>query len=340
MKKSIGYKFFAATLLAAGFASCSNYDEGEDDTFNTRADKPVVTVSATSFTATEGEDIEITLTANKALTVPMEFKLELLPGSTGDFRDFVASGEETSITTGAGPIGHLISMPAYATTYTFTISPEVDLEVEGTETFNFRIYSASNGVGLIGEGSENITVTVNDYVSNDVGMRLVWDGNYADSYGTIVDGEYLGTDGNLHAIDDFDFDLYVISTTTFEDVTGYAGATGNSPEYVVVEESAPDGEYYVIADLYSWGTTPVEEFDFDMTLHASKFGVWDATLPISNFSSSHPTSAPAGLGDGYVIVAILNKTGTTYTLTDAQTEELLASGRMAQLKNKLVGKAK
>ena len=338
MKKLLGYKFFVAAMLAAGFASCENYDEGEDDTFNTRLDKPVVTLSASSFTVTEGEDVEITLTSDKAITTPMEFKLEMLPGSTGGFRDFVAMGDETTITTGAGVIGYLITMPAYTTSYTFTISPEVDLFVEGTETFNFRLYGASNSAGNIAEGAENIMVTVNDFVSNDVGLKLVWDGNAPDAFGTIVDGEYLDADGDAHAIDDFDFDLYVINTVTFEDVTEYAGATGNSPEEVVISADAPDGEYYIIADLYDVGTAPAADFTFDMTLYASKFGVWDAQLPIDDFMTNHPTSAPSGLGDGLIIVAILTKTGTTYTLTDAETEELLASGRMAQLKNVVRGK--
>ena len=106
----------------------------------------------------------------------------------------------------------------------------------------------------------------------------------------------------------------------------------------MISADAPDGEYYIIADLYDVGTAPAADFTFDMTLYASKFGVWDAQLPIDDFMTNHPTSAPSGLGDGLIIVAILTKTGTTYTLTDAETEELLASGRMAQLKNVVRGK--
>ncbi len=339
MKKLLGYKFFVAALLAAGFASCDNYNEDEDDTFNTRADKPVVTVSATDFTVTEGEDVTITLTADKALTVPMEFKLELLPSSTGGFRDFVASGEETSITTGAGIIGYLVTMPAYTTSYTFTISPELDLEAEGTEVFNFRLYSASNSTGLIAEGNENITVTVNNGTSNDFIASVRWGGDYADDFGTLHAGTYLGVDGNEHEYCDFDFDMevYDASFNIFE--VDY----DNCPATVVIPADAPDGDYIIVPSFWdratAAGSVPQSgNIIYPVFVDMGKPGVFSHTVDLTGTFTYVAGGANNGNPDAYVPVAIVTKVGTTYTLKDYNDPSIILGQGRAAFMNMLLNK--
>ena len=69
----------------------------------------------------------------------MDFKLELV-GGTGSFRDYETSGTETVTDDGYGVIGHKISVPAYAATASFDITPLVDYLPEGAETLIFRLY--------------------------------------------------------------------------------------------------------------------------------------------------------------------------------------------------------
>lgn len=331
MKKIFRYKFLLAAVLMGTFASCTDDD---DITLDTRSDKPLVSLDQTSASVTEGESVTFTMTSDRPLSEPMNFKVELV-GGEGSFREFtVDGGGETTISDGAGIIGYLVTMPAYATTHTFTITPDVDLDVEGTETFEIAFTSAGNGRGLVADGSDMITLTVADYVSNDVGLRLTWAQVYADAFGTLYDGEYTAATGvNPGHYSDFDFDIYVIDTATFDEVSGYAGATGASPEMVTLSEDLPDGEYWLIVDLYSAGPAPAQVFEHDISLQVSKFGNWSVTIPLT-YLSNHATSAPNGLNGGEVIAAVLTKTGTTYVLSTEE-GEVLAQGRMAQIAGKL-----
>lgn len=331
MKKIFRNKFLLAALVLGTMASCS---EDDDVTETTRAVKPVITVDATSFTLTEGESFTLNFTADKAISTAADFKLELV-GGEGSFRDYTVTGAtETTIDEGAGIIGHTFSIPAYATTYSITVTVDQDLDVEGTETFVFALTSAVNARGLVAEGSGTITATVADYVSNDVGVSLTWDQNYENYFGTIMEGtfESTGANGNIEQslFTDYDFDIYVIEPNTGEDVTGFAGATGNSPEMVVIDANLPDGEYLLIADLFDSGDAPNVPFTHKLQMKVSKFGNWSTTIDIPGYTDTHPTSAPDGLGDGLTIVATLVKTGTTYVLKNAD-DVVLAQGRQANI---------
>lgn len=343
MKNIFKYKSILAVALLATFASCNDDD---DVTNTTRLEKPVITAAISSTSVTEGDEITVTLTSSKAISTAMEFKLDLLDTSTGNFRDFVSSGDETTITTGFGDIGHTITFPAYTTEYTFTITPEVDFNVEGSETLNFRFYGEGNARGMVSESSEFFTINVADYTSNDVGVRLVWDGSYADSFGTIVFPTYTGLNAQgvetEYEFAEWDFDVYVLDINSFEDVTGYAGATSAVPEESLVTADTPDGDYLIVADLYEPARAPIEPFTFNMHLDVTKFGTWSVSVPITAYNSDSPDSSSAGLDDGAMIIAVLTKAGTTYTLTDYTTNEVLAEGRKAQLlttiKNKRIAK--
>ncbi|MBF6607975.1 MAG: hypothetical protein ITG00_04460 [Flavobacterium sp.] len=340
MKKIFKYKLLFAAALVGVFASCS---DDEDVTLDTRSDKPVVTIDASSFTVTEGESFTVNLTSDKAISTGMDFKIELV-GDEGTFRDYIVEGaEETTVETGAGIIGHWFTIPAYTTTYSVTITPIVDLEVEGTETFELALTSAVNGRGLVADDSGMITVTVNDYVSNDVGVRLVWDQNTTDWFGTIHESTYTYINASGVATEapftDYDFDIYVLDAVSLEEVTGYGGATGDSPEMTVIDADLPDGEYWIVVDLFDSGNAPAVEFEHVMSLQISKFGNWTVTVPVEGYVSNYPTSAPSGLAGGEMVVAVLHKTGTTYVLEN-EAGDVLAQGRMASLAGKVKSKVR
>lgn len=338
MKKIFRYKFLLAAVVLGTLVSCA---EDDDVTEDTRAVKSTVSVDATSFSLTEGESFTLNFTSDKPLSTAMDFKLELVDGN-GSFRDYVVEGaSETTITEGAGIIGHTFSVPAYATTYSITVTPEIDLEVEGTETFVFALTSAVNARGLVAAGSETITATVADYTSNDVGVKLIWDQNTTDYFGTIHEGFFLSTSAAGAVVESlyttYDFDLYVVDASTFNEVTGFAGATGESPEMVTISADLPDGDYLLIADLYDSGDEPNVPFTHKLQMQVSKFGHWSTTIDVGGYTDTHPNSAPDGLAGGETIVATLTKTGTTYVLTN-QDGDVLAQGRFAALANQIKAK--
>lgn len=324
---------FAAALFAS-FTSC-NDDDNATETM--RTDKPNVTFTVASTNVVEGDPIEITMTTDRALNDPMEFKLSVLPSAAGTFREISSEdGTETNPDSGFGSIGFQVVMPAYTTSYTFTVTPNIDFEIEGTEVFNFRLEEEGNSRGLIAESNQYFTVNVADYVSNEIGVELVWDGSTADWFGTMHAGTYLGADGEQHDLTNFDFDVYVFGDGGATDVSELAGATSASPEMVVLPESLPDGEYLIVTDYYDTAPdVPALPFALDITLNVTKFGVWSVSMPLEYFSDGPTSVAAGGLDAGILIPAVLLKTGTTYELIDANTNETLALGRSASIKNKI-----
>lgn len=330
------YKKCLVAITAIAFlGSCA-----DDDTLSdVRGQKATVTLNTVTGQAAEGEEITFTLTVDTPQGTDMDFKLELVDeGSTASFRDFTTSGEETDISGGGGygqgKIGYSLVFPAYAKTFSFTVTPTDDFEFEGTEVIKLLLRSSGNSKGLVAEGSKYITINVTDNASGNIGMELKWDGNGPDAFGTIQEGSYLLPDGTSAAFSDYDFDLYVFDEN-FNPVDNNQAATGNSPESLTLLSSdLLDGEYIIAVELYEAGPAPATPFNFDMSLTVTKFGTWGKKIPLAYTSEA---------AEQTLVTAILTKTGTTYTLADAD-GQVLASGRQSagfntQLKN-AISKAK
>ncbi len=323
------YLKWGVALLCANLALVS-CDDNEDTLSDVRGFKPTLTVTNVTTSGAEGDGVTFTITSDKAIAQPIDLKLEMLDDqSTASFRDFVGPGDETTIDDGGfgqGKIGYLFQFPAYATTATFTVNLASDLLLEGTENLVLNLRSGGNGNGIVAAGSETLTIAISDLVSNDIGISLDWAGNSYDTFGTLVEGDFV----------DYDFDIYVFDAATFDEVSAYQGATSASPEMVTLANAdLADGDYLIIADLYDVGDTPTVPVAIPVSMTISKFGVWSKTIAL-DYMTDHATSAPGGLAGGEMVVAVLTKTGTTYTLS-TEDGEILASGRISQLSN-LVGK--
>jgi hypothetical protein len=327
MKNILKYNFLFAAATIGLLSSCSE----DDDKTLARGFKPTLTVDQTSFSMTEGDEITVNVTASQAINKSMEFKVELV-GGTASFRDYTSSGDETVVDDGQGVIGHKFSIPAYTTDYSFTIGAVKDMLPEGAENMTLRIYSMGNANGSI---DQQITVNIADFVSNDIAIELNWSKTRPDAFGTLSNGTYVGVDGDDHEFGDYDFDFYVFDAVTFDEVTGYAAATGASPEKAVLADAdLVDGDYWIVPDLYDSGAEPEERFKFDIELRVAKYGVWYHAMPL-NYYSDNAVSAPFGLNGGETYAAILTKAGTTYTLSDFNSGDVLASGRLAQLRERI-----
>ena len=336
--KNNKYLLLGFSLFSLLFVSCN---DDEDTLEGVRNTKPVVTLSSSSYTATEGEEITLTLTVDTPFSEDADFKLELVDGS-GSFRDFTSSGVESTIDEGGfgqGAIGYKLVFPAFTQTATFTITPVKDLYAEGTETLKIWLRSSGNGLGLVNSNSEYINITVNDFVSDYIGLKLDWRQEYTDSFGSLHNGEYLGADGNPHEYGDYDFDLYVFNADTFDEVTGYATATGAVPEETDLSATLADGNYLLVVDKYANGSAPAEDNELLVTLEVAKYGVWYHKLEVPGYKYTTATSAPSGLNGGEVIAAVLTKAGTTYTLQNLDME-VLAQGRYASIFNTVKGRRK
>lgn len=312
-------------LMIALLASSSAlfYSCDDDQLEDKRNPKPTLSVDKTGVVATEGDVITFTVTIDKPLSNAVDFKVELESG-TGDFRDFTCSGEESTLDEGGfgqGKIGYKLVLPALATSTTFTITPNKDLFVEGTETLKLKLKSSGNMLATVSPDSEFISIGVNDYVSNDVGASLVW-GKVTNSHGTISELEFTDGTGAQASMHDTDFDLIILDD--LGDPINYDGATSNNPEVTELLASAPDGIYLVYAELWDFGATPpAEAFSYDLTFQISKYGTWATTITV-------PTTSDDSFAD---VVAVIIKTGNTYVVEDIDGNQL-ATGKYKSIVEK------
>ncbi|GAA4766265.1 MULTISPECIES: hypothetical protein [Flavobacterium] len=305
-------------LMLALLASASTffYSCDDDQLEDKRNPKPTLSVDKKSVLATEGDVITFTVTIDKPLAKDVDFKIELESGS-GNFRDFTCSGEETTIDEGGfgqGKIGYKLVLPALETSATFTITPNKDLFVEGSETLKLKLKSSGNMLAMVSPDSEFIDIGVNDFVSNNVGVDLVW-GKVTNSHGTISDLEFEDGDGNNASTHDTDFDLFILNSAGT--AINNTGATSANPEFTQLLATAPNGVYYVYAELYDFGSTPpVKPLSYDLTFQISKYGTWATTVKV-------PTTSDESFAD---VVAVIIKTGNNYVVEDID-GNTLASGK-------------
>lgn len=324
--RKINFKYIVAVAALGFFASC----EPDNDTTNARVVKPVVTAAVTSFTIAEGQTATVNLTVDTPYFRTMDFKLELV-GGTGSFRDYESSGTETVTDDGWGVIGHKISVPAYAATASFDITPLVDYLPEGAETLIFRLYPMGNSNGLVAATSETITVNVSNTVLTDLKAELKWATTY-NAHGNLDDIMYAGVDGTSHSLEAYDFDLLVFGAANI-----FTGASSSEPEYVTIAGTRPNGDYELWVDLWDkprrlaggaaagTGYAPTSLISLKPVLTVSKPGVWVKEIDLSNiWTSNSPYSAPTN--DVSIPVAYVTKAGTTYTLYDVDNVQL-ATGR-------------
>jgi len=321
MKKIKLYNLALLFALGGVFTSCND----DDDATKERSVKPVISVVQNNFTVTEGEIVTINLTTDMPFKEAMGLKLELV-GGTGSFKDYVCSGDETTLDDGFGVIGHKLSFPAYSTSASFDITPVLDYLIEGTETLEFRLYGMGNSAGIVAD--ETITITVNNGTSDDVHVVVDWSQSFTNSHGNVEPGEYLGADGNGHEYCDYDFDLEI-----FDGSFNYFDVSYEScPEMVIIPSSAPDDFYFIVPSFWTNAGTaaPASRINFKVKVTVAKPGVWVNEMNIDDVWNSVQGGEVQGFPDAYILSHVLIKTGTTYVLEDENGNEL-ASGRNSRV---------
>ncbi len=312
MKNIFKYKSLLALLILGGLSSSCT----DDDLNLSKGVKPVVTLASTSFTITEGETANLTLNVDTPYKESMDFKLELVDGS-GSNDDFSTSGSELSISDGLGSLpAHKIVFPANASSYTFDITAIADIYPESTETLTFKLTSSGNGNGLVSSGSDTINVTVANLETTNFTFRMEWDTTY------------IGTDDEEHHACDFDLDLEIYTSTFGGPV---ATSYGDCPEEIkLAAGDLADGDYWLVPSLWdpTTGETPATHFDIPAVLTFAKDGVWVESIDTGDYWNSGDPGATNGDGGAYLVKYVLTIAGTTYTVTDADTGSVIATGKM------------
>jgi hypothetical protein len=336
MKNIFNYKFMTAALSLGLLCSCN-----DDEATYQKSVKSIVTATQTSFTIDEGQSAAVTLNLNTPYKEKCDLKIELVSG-TGSQDDFTTDGTETAVDDGWGLIGYKLAVPAYASSYTFNIEAILDLLPEGTETLKLKLSTAGNGNALVDSASEFITVTINPVVSNNFYAKFDWSGSFKNYHGTTFPGLYVGTDEDEHELCGYDFDLEI-----YDGGFNLVDASyGSCPEEITLDAlTTPDGDYIVVPSYYTnaIGTLNTQaeidvrplsgEIVYPAFLTVSKPGAFVHTVDMTGLFKYSLGGVVENNPNGYVPAVVVTKTGNTYVVTDFNTSEVLAQGRMQSFMN-------
>lgn len=330
MKNIFNYKIMSLSFAFLALTSCN-----DDEASFEKSVKSIATISQTSVTMTEGQTVPLTVTLDRANNERSDLKIEVLSGS-GTFRDFTVSygtnapsDIETTTDDGYGIIGYKLAVPAYSTTFTFDLNAVLDLNVEQSETLVLKLSSVGNANSVIAEGSELINVTINNGTANDLVTSLDWSKPFADAHGTIRETQYVGADNLNHGYCPFDFDMEVYD----ENFDLFDVDYDNCPAEVLIPANAPNGDYIVVPQFYTRaivaGSVPkTNEIIFPAVLTVAKPGVFNYTKDMTG-SFRYSTG---GINDGnsaaFIPTVVVTKTGTNYVVSDFNTGDVLAQGKI------------
>lgn len=342
MKNILNYKIIAIASCLGLLSSCNN----DENTSYTQSVKSIVTTQQTSLTIAEGASASVTLNMDKPYKEASNLKIELV-GGTGSQDDFTVDYTgvapldiETTVDDGWGLIGYKLSIPAYTSSFTFNINTVLDLLPEGTETLKLKISSAGNGNALVDPSSEYINVTITPTVSTDFVAKFDWSGSYKNYHGTTLLGEYKGVDDKAHEFCGFDFDLEIYDAG----FNLYDASYSDCPEQITLDgATTPDGDYIIVPSFWTRTVAAAAvpktgEIIFPAILTMAKPGAFIHTVDMTGLFKYSLGGAAQSNPDAYVPVAVVTKTGTTYVLTDYNTSEVLAQGRMQSFINAIKNK--
>jgi hypothetical protein len=305
MKKILDYKYYVIAILSTGllFIACNKDVEDLG-----KKEKPVLTADGpTAITVTEGTDAVLKFKLNKAIDKPIQYRLVILneESTATDQVDYVIPGCRSNdpscvaIEENGGPVGYIFEIPAYTTEYTVNIATILDDQFEETETLKLKVISNRTLLGTV----DNLffDIAIKNYVSNDLNIRLNWNGSFTSGTETLDNCSTLDMDLELY---DSNGGLVDFSYT-------------NCPESIIMNSTdLPDDTYTLYASL--WSTSNYfENINIPANITFIKPGtIANQTYDISSFFPMQN----GGLNDGNnnaVLEYTIVKSGNTYTITDA-----------------------
>lgn len=301
MKKISNYKYLLVSLLFLGiFSIACNEEENLG-----KKEKPELTANGdTSITVSEGTDAVLKFKLDKAINKPIQYRLVMLDESSAtDQDDYVIPGcrsndpDCVAIEENGGPVGYIFEIPAYTTEYSVNISTILDDFNEADEVLKLKVISNRTLLGTVNELFYN--VTIQNSVSDDLSIRLNWDGTFMSGGDEIANCDL-----------DMDLELYDTNLNIIDD------SYSNCPESITINTAtAADGTYYLAASL--WDTFGyLENVNIPANITFIKQGTtFNTTLDISTFFPMQDGGLANGNSNAAVIYTIV-KSGTVYTITD------------------------
>ena len=296
MKKNIEIKFILL-IVASLFFSCETTDEVNLK----RNEKPGVSIQHTSIDVPEGGSNTITIETETAATKDMIFKLVQTGGDAvlGVDYDFAETSNLKD-----GEIGGRIFIPAY----TFTGSVDIIGLKNYTPSDKSAVFELRSIESMIGIPAGNKQISVNFIAGNKLDILLDWSGTYT------------GFDGNEHDWCDYDLDLELYDASFNLLNASYT----NCPEGITISPGDyQDGDYWIVPEFWDVGTAPENTIQIPVHLFFGKAGVGATTVDLSSFWDTDTGGYIQGNPYWYAFKYILTISGSTYTITDIDTNTVL-----------------
>jgi hypothetical protein len=186
-----------------------------------------------------------------------------------------------------------IKIPAGATSGSTTVEVNYTGDIEGSESFTLMAKTIGNFT-LASDFS--VTINIEDKVNDVLEFSTTWAGSKT------VD--LVGVDGA--ELDFCTMDIDVLLFSSAGDLVDYLGASSSCTETGSISD-VPDGEYYVVLDLYENALAAYELTDtVPVTISYNQENFISGSIINTELNLSSPT--------GLTTVAIVTKSGYNYTV--------------------------
>jgi hypothetical protein len=307
----ISLKFIVFSMIVTSFVSCVN-----DDTNVTPSnEKPILNVTQTEFTVKRGETIEIPITISRAINDVIPVEIRTIEGDALPNIDFEAGDGNLPGDFGNPETSFISDIPATLTSFGIPLTALSPIVGGGNRTVELQLNSTGIKTGIFEGGAQSIFVTIEP--SDNLVVNLAWD------------AEYLGEDGETYSFCDWDLDLEVYDSADAIVANSYS----DCPEQLTIESGGlPDGDYTIVPSYWAPASpAPVNFESIPALMTISKPGSFVQEFDLSGIWTDFEDGASTGNPNGYQFeIANLNIQGTTYTITDPVTGEVIVEGRTAE----------
>jgi hypothetical protein len=267
------------------------------------------------FSCAENDDYtgdSVLTVSSPALEVSLGFSESQTLIETEKSYDFTVSISETQAvdvvvyleqTEGTATAGEDFSMPSSVTIKKGSISASdvitihEDEIIEDTETATIKI-GVGNEANVSSVSSKTVSFNIANLTDSDLVVGMSWDISTAT------------TDDTGTAIDAYDFADLRLSLTNVPYTQILQTADGAADETYTLSGDAPDGEYYLVADIYESMEDIIR--DLNITLTFNQVGIING----QKHTFSNGLSTEYACVNNYLIMAKVSKSGENYTIEE------------------------
>jgi len=267
------------------------------------------------FSCAENDDYandSVLSVSSPSLEVSLGFSESQTLVETEKSYDFTVSISETQAvdvvvyleqTEGTATAGEDFSMPSSVTIKKGSLSASdvitihEDEIIEDTETATIKI-GVGNEANVSSVSSKTVSFNIANLTDSDLVVGMSWDISTAT------------TDDTGTAIDAYDFADLRLSLTNVPYTQILQTADGAADETYTLSGDAPDGEYYLVADIYESMEDIIR--DLNITLTFNQVGIING----QKHTFSNGLSTEYACANNYLIMAKVSKSGENYTIEE------------------------